>query len=204
MMATIIGTRGTGKSTLLKNIMRRERLLVIDTLGEHAGDVDRFFEWDPKGLAEFFKEPRRRFRVGFQPKPDSGEFEAACDLVWALGDVTVIIDEIDQYARAGVVPDALQRLIMLGRHRGISGAATVRRPPDMPRAWTAVSDRWAIFRVTEPRDLAYLAGVLGQEVNVVSSMPDYQFFFRDWSSKRAGIYSVHPGGTVRLAKPLAA
>ncbi|GAJ02273.1 unnamed protein product [marine sediment metagenome] len=204
MMVSVIGTRGTGKSTLLKNIMHRDRLLVIDTLGEHAGELDTFFRWDAQGLAEFFSRDRKRFRVGFQPKPDTGEFEAACELAWALGNLTVLVDEVDQYAQAGVVPIPLQRLIMLGRHRAISGAATVRRPPDMPRAWTAVSDRWAIFRVTEPRDLAYLAGVLGDEVKVVSSLPDFQFFFRDWGTKRAGIYSVHPGGTVRLVKTLGA
>lgn len=129
----ILGRRGQGKTTLLRSIMALAR-----RQGRFLWVVDPEYQLHPRrpwGAMEIMNnikdlpEPRRLGKRSI-----------------------VLLDEVDRWGR----DQRLLDLVNYCRPWGVSVAWTARRPARVPRDITALADYLVLFRVTEPRDLAYI------------------------------------------------
>lgn len=179
-VTTVLGQRGTGKTTWVKKeLCSLPRWILWDTLGEYSGApivkarADLFQEvedWGDGGV----------HRVIFNCLEDN-EMEAlsfTCRLCEALGNVTLIIEEVDSYATPTIIPPDLRRLLKIGRHYHVGMIFISRRPAEINRLITSQTRRFVCFRLIEPNDLRYLSSVIGSLSEDVKALADLHFV--DW------------------------
>ncbi len=170
---SILGKRGSGKSCLLRKVcLTAERLIVVDTLGEHsaAGYVEHVP--DLRSLIDCLDAPR--FRLGYCPSPNGyEEVEYVERLAASRFQVTLAIDEIDRWYPSPNTPlgDGLASICNYGRHYGQGLVTTVRRPAAISRHLTAQGVLW-VFPMRDDRDRGYVlrnTGVDAAAIEIVET-----------------------------------
>ena len=161
-----VGLRGSGKSTALREIIScRPRLVVVDVMGEHRfGEVVSNLE-DAFDVLDAVQR-RKNFAVTIQPgRGDlSDVVDQLCDYVFEIGNLALALEEIPHYCTAGAMPEGLDALARMGRHRHIDLIYTGQRFAELPRRLTATTDYFVLFGQREPRDLEALADRVGRAV----------------------------------------
>jgi DNA helicase HerA-like ATPase len=166
LIRVVLGQRGTGKSTLARQLVADERrLLIFDPMAEHDAlrlDYDDFAAYlDDNGDND-------PLRVALTDLDAGEEF---CAFAWVLSGrrpgLAVFIEEADLIAPPGQEPPILRRLIAQGRHRGVAVVACSRRPAEVSRFLTAQAHELYLFRMVEPRDLAYIRAFCGADVSAM-------------------------------------
>ncbi|MGA2072565.1 MAG: hypothetical protein ABSH52_03600 [Terriglobia bacterium] len=161
-----VGLRGSGKSTALGEMIRcRPRLVVVDVLGEHnfgqrVSDLDEALE-----MLDAVQD-RECFALTIQPgRGDlASVIDTVCDAVFEVGKLTLALEEIPHYCTAGSIPEGLDVLARMGRHRQVDLVYTGQRFAELPRRLTATTDFFILFGQREPRDLEALADRVGREL----------------------------------------
>jgi len=161
-----VGLRGSGKSTALREIVScRPRLVVLDVMGEHrfgqvVSDVEDAFE-----ILDAVQ-GRKNFAVTIQPaRGDLGDVvDQLCDYVFEIGDLALALEEIPHYCTAGSMPEGLDALARMGRHRQIDLVYTGQRFAELPRRLTSTTDFFVLFGQREPSDLSALSDRVGRDV----------------------------------------
>lgn len=161
-----VGLRGSGKSTALREIVScRPRLVVVDVLGEHGfgqqvSDLDEALEMLDA------VQGREAFAITIQPgRGDlAGVVDAVSDAVFEIGNVALALEEIPHYCTASSMPEGLDALARMGRHRRVDLIYTGQRFAELPRRLTATTDHFVLFGQREPRDLDALAERVGRGV----------------------------------------
>jgi len=173
----IIGKRGSGKSYLASKLIEAERrLLVFDTLGEYVNGVVFDAEYAER-FKEFWKHCYRgNFRLIYRPlKPDS-EIDDIAELVFLLGNMTFLVEEVDCYCTSYQISDAFAHIIQRGRHKDITLIGVTQRPYGIHRLLTSQAKELYVFSTNEPRDIDYLKTLLGAEVEEkLKSLGQYQY-----------------------------
>ncbi len=159
---SILGVRGSGKSCLFRSVcLEAERLVIVDTLGEHCQSGYVEYVHQISDLIEKLREPA--FRVGYCPSPNGyEEVEYIERLVASRYQITLGIDEIDKWYPnpMSVLGDGLASIVNYGRHWGQGLVSTVRRPAAISRHLTAQGVLWA-FPMRDDRDRGYVVKNIG-------------------------------------------
>jgi len=173
----VIGKRGSGKSYLTRKLIERERrLLVFDTMSEYlegvvfdAEEIERF--------RAFWKQTyRRQFRLIYRPLVPEREIEEIAELVFLLGNMTFVVEEVDCYCTPYQISDAFAHIIQRGRHKNITLIGITQRPYGIHRLLTSQAKELYIFSTSEPRDRDYLKSLLGQEIEpMLDALEQYQY-----------------------------
>ncbi len=162
----LVGLRGSGKSTALREIICcRPRLVVVDLMGEHRfGQVVSDFG-DAFEVLDLVQR-RENFAVTIQPGYGdlADVVDEVCDYVFEIGNVTLALEEVPHYCTAGSMPEGLDALARMGRHRRVDLVYTGQRFAELPRRLTATTDCFVLFGQREPRDLEALAERVGRDV----------------------------------------
>jgi hypothetical protein len=161
-----VGLRGSGKSTALREIVCcRPRLVVVDIMGEHdfgerVSDLDEAFEMLDT------VQGRERFALTIQPGHGdlADVVDQICDFVFDIGNLTLALEEVPHYATASSMPEGLDALARMGRHRHVDLIYTAQRFAELPRRLTATTDYFVLFGQREPRDLEALSERVGRDV----------------------------------------
>lgn len=162
----ILGRKGSGKSRTLRELLESEpRVMLWDPLGEHRWCPNRMS--DLMRFASFTRWSRKHERfagrfVALQGLEKS--FGLVCDEVYKRGRLTFGVEEVALVSKPNWLPDGFDRLVRLGRHRGVNIAWTSQRAGEIARRLTSATDVFIIFRHTEPRDLDAIAERCGVEV----------------------------------------
>jgi len=173
----IFGKRGTGKSYLAQKLIENEnRLLVFDTLGEYTNGVVFDAEYAER-FREFWRWVyRRNFRLIYRPLNPEAEIDDIAELVFALGDMTFLVEEVDCYCTSWQISDAFAHIIQRGRHKNISLIGVTQRPFGIHRLLTSQAKEIYIFGTNEPRDRDYLKLLLGDQIeSKLDQLQQYQY-----------------------------
>ena len=186
----VIGKRGSGKSFLVKHLIREARRLVVyDLMTEYKHGVC----FGSEDLAEcidfwhkFFK---RGFRIIYRPLNVKEEIEWLSQGVYVLGDVTFVVEEIDAVCTAWVMPEWLSYCVQRGRHKNIELIGVTPAPFGINRDLTRQAKRICVFNTNEPKDLQYLSALLGSQIaQIVPALDLYEF--AEWND---GNEKIHVG-----------
>lgn len=173
----IFGKRGTGKSYLAGKLIEAERrLLIYDTLAEYEQGVvfnteqaDEFFEY-------WRHVYRGNFRLIYRPLNPQEEIDEIADLVFTLGNMTFLVEEVDCYCTSFVISDAFAHIIQRGRHQNISLIGVTQRPFGIHRLLTSQAKDIYVFGTNEPRDREYLKLLLGEQIEAkLDQLQQYEY-----------------------------
>lgn len=162
----LIGRKGSGKSTLLRAVLSRcPRFLLWDPMAEHdwcpnyineLDELDGFLAWTYK---------RETFAGRYVSEGDmESDFPEICNAVYDTGGLAFAIEEISFLCTPSSVPQELDRLVRLGRHRRVDLVWTAQRAAEVARRVTAATDLLLLLSQTEPRDLDAIADRCGHDV----------------------------------------
>lgn len=175
----IIGKRGSGKTYLARKLIaEHQRLFIYDVMSEYTEGVI-FGPEDWPTLAAFWKRVYRRpFRIIYRPIEDEAEMQVLARLIYALGNVTFLVEEVDTVAQSYSIPYMFRRIIRRGRHRDITLIGVTPSPYGIHRDLTRQAKEIYIFRTNEPRDIAYLKDLLRSDIEArLSQLDQYQYAY---------------------------
>jgi len=181
----IFGKRGSGKSYLAKKLVENEqKLLIFDTLSEYIDGV--VFE-DYDKFAAFWKQVYiHPYRLIYRPLKPDVEIERIAELVFTIGDICFLVEEIDCYCTAYQISESFAHVIQRGRHKNITLIGVTQRPYGVHRLLTSQAKEIYVFNTNEPRDREYLRTLLGQEIDSkLDTLKQYEYV--KWSDGKEGL-----------------
>lgn len=184
-LISIFGKRGSGKTTLCKNIQRAfPRVVVIDLLQEYSDDECDFRVQNLQDFARILialtRARSKQFRIVFQfdienSDDETADFDVAMHLLYKFGDCMIVIEEIHHYMRGEQVPEWLRKMILVGRHRGVGIIATSQKPATVSKVFTSQCHHWFIARMFERNDVKYFSESIGDSAQMLLKIPPYHF-----------------------------
>ena len=183
----VIGKRGSGKSVLVKHMIRNERrLMIYDIMGEYQNGIV-FGAEDFVPYLKFWRRfYRSKFRMIYRPIKPLEEIEVISGLVYELGNVCFLVEEIDCYCSTHKISDSLAAIVQRGRHKNITLIGITQRPYGINRLLTSQAKEIYIFSTNEPRDREYLRTLLGQEIEArLDALEQYQYL--KWEDGKEGL-----------------
>lgn len=180
----IAGMKGFGKSTFMKQTFSSEpAVALIDTLGEHADWFPRCPEPSIPGQVLYLASPPEQFQTSFILNPFGGgnaHFNALMKAAYLAGDMTLIIEEMDNYSRANSEEPGTKLIINYGRHRLVNLVWITRNLPAVSRLVTSQTDIFILFRQQEPIYLESMADRFTPEiVEQVAILPQFEYLAVD-------------------------
>lgn len=170
---TITGKKGSGKSTLVREIITKikfARTIVFDYNEEYTDLPGVVATRGPQGLIDViqsttldsYASPGKYLKVAYLPLPGGYLPDETLTVLDNLvcfthtGGLLVVIEEAQLSQSPSELPQALKVLISTGRHKKITSIFVTQRPAGLNRHTTAQSEAVIAFRTTEPLDLDYL------------------------------------------------
>lgn len=196
--AFVSGSSGNGKSTLVKEMIRKERrLLVWDPLGEYQREFPEMqvVQTLPDLAKAMFQ--RRSFKIAFVPDWEGDTvrmFNELAKILFKLqgpfqvsegrrgAPVTLIVEEADTaYPSRAMKADyaSIESLARRGRHFGIYIAWVSQRPSQVNRTARGNLDLVAVFYQSDPDDQIAAAKLLGKVSPMeIEALPPYHYFMK--------------------------
>jgi hypothetical protein len=187
----VLGHRGSGKTRWLsKNIESYKPFVLVDPLYDPSYKALKLHTI--KSMDEAFKLFRDGKPERIYVSPDLVHFDYICGIVLATGDMTLIVDEVDQYQTSHYIPPNFKKILKIGRHHGINIIMIARRPKEINPLLRSQASRFIIFPLggEDTRELsehigkhAYLINDLKTNPGVDSDYLDYNFSKRESTIK---------------------
>jgi hypothetical protein len=159
----VLGVTGSGKSTWVKRTFLNpppDRLLIWDysPLDEYATFAQRLplremveaaYRCHRRGLTfQFLFKPR----VGQRPVLEH-QFAVFCNLALALGNLTMIVEELRYVTMPSRAPDAWARAVLMGRKAGLTVVGTSQRPAHIDKDFAGNATVIHTGRLVYPEDI---------------------------------------------------
>jgi hypothetical protein len=180
---TIIGHKGYGKTAL------SEKLLIGIDKPTIICDPRMQYEYNPrrimfKSVEEFQAFITKEYRAFKKYKFElvvnvvtDEDFKTLGELVYKMKQVCFLVDEIDMFFDVRANKDnIMNKLVQYGRHNQIDIVTTSRRPANISRNLTALTDIFLFSRLREPNDKKYIKALLGNEyVETIADLEKFSF-----------------------------
>jgi len=187
-VAIILGKTGFGKSTWLNSYCKgKPRIFAFDPFMKFPANYEgEKFILDTAASGNFG--PGNHFRVGSHRREDLDLLGA---MAFVTGDCLLVIEECGFIWNKGErIPDWLQEIVFLGRHKNISLAVTAQRAAYIPIDLRSQANRLVTFWQTELSDVDWLENYLGQRVEEIATLP--RFICMDAENGKIDRYMVRP------------
>jgi len=192
-ITVIVGHKGTGKTTLAVHELRKSEkpVLVLDRVGSvHDNIPDAAVELDAQAAARNLVESPPpvlcyRGETAFVP--------LLLRAARAVGDLCVVLDEVDTYNRDPELQRQMELTIQMARNCGLDLIATAKRPAEFHKLWLSEADVVCAFRCQESGALKRLADH-HPELMAAGTLEEFYFLEAGRGFVRAGY--VHPDGVV--------
>lgn len=177
-IVTICGKRGSGKTYLMKNILK---------------SVHNFFVYDPLHqisisdayITKNFNDALNVMRKGskriiYKPMQISiSEFDILSKMIYNVGNIMLLVDEADRVMPSRAITKNASALIDLGRTRLIGGIFITRRLARLDSLPISQSDHVIAFKTILPQDVKYLKEFIGELAEQASNLKPYHFLYYD-------------------------
>lgn len=164
----VMGRKGYGKTTVSRKIQGAfSRIVVVDVNREYEARyefeaVAKNFEELSQAILKFQHRPR--FKIVYQPDMGNAvesEFNEVCGLVFAMGNVLFVVEEVHVLVGTKGMSENFRRIIFLGRHEGVALLITSQRPARIHKDILSQADHIFAGASHEANDIKYLREVMG-------------------------------------------
>lgn len=185
IITTVMGRKGSGKSTMIKEIIESDqfpRVFVLDTNGEYGVDENgktlpgwTITDSVKAGAAAMLRlRHKDEFKLAMRDE-DTESLSKLLEIVFEIPDCLIVVEETHFYVKSSHLPIEFSKLVRMGRHKAISQIYVSQRPSGLNRDMTAQSDFIVTFRQQEQRDIKWLSEVAGEDgAEDVRNLPDYK------------------------------
>jgi hypothetical protein len=170
-----VGMTGSGKGVSIERRLaelRPPRLLIWDPRDEYGDHGKRFDSL--KSLVDTFGKAGAgsvRARYVFNGRGDiETEFGIVCGLAFAVGNVTLLAEEISDVTKPSYAPPRWRRCITQGRHRGMRLIAATQRPALIDKTFLSSATIVRCCMLGYAEDQAAMARELGAPVDAVAAL----------------------------------
>lgn len=150
-------------------------MLVYDTLNEYEEGI--ICESKTTLCDIWSKVHGNNYKIVYRPINPLLDFDFICELVFACGDITFVVEEIDTFlslSPAGLSHNFLN-IVQRGRHRDIELIGITQRPYTMPAILRSQCKELYSFRKFEQRDIEWLRGIFGNRAEEIKTLEQYEY-----------------------------
>lgn len=182
-IVAVMGGTGSGKSTYVKKEIRRlktKRLIIFDVMHEYGQ-----FGQVKKKLSEVIAAAKgQTFSIVYQPEAGDikEKFEFICKLAFTLGDLVLVVEELNRVTAATGAPPQWQNCTSRGRHRGLNIYGVSQRPASLDKDFFSNATKIRTGRVNFEADIRTLANVLRVSKDEISSLKPLEYIERDMAT----------------------
>lgn len=186
----VIGMRGSGKSYLGRRIQSvYPRKVIFDTLGEYDNDEYRAenpsarFVYSFREFCEAVKglEHAQRYTLVYQFDEESEvsdeEFNQAMRVLYYLGNVFIVVEEVQSFSTTHKLPHWLKVQLLKGRHRGNGLLFTTQRPGELHKTILSQCTHFFAGQIHETNDLAYLKPIFKEKTQYLAKIEQRKFLY---------------------------
>lgn len=212
MLICIFGKRGSGKTTIIRGLIPKQRkpVIILDILGnydhdpEHA-ETEKWTQCESHlealhELKNYLREPAKH--PGIIVVRDSDINRCAdfmCSALWKIEGGTLVLDEADAL-RESEAP-CFDEAIRYGRNKNIDVITGCRRPAEISRNITAGADVAYCLSTQEPRDIEYYENFLGEELALaLPHLPPHHGVYKDFMHQTQGTFRADQHGKIFIEK----
>jgi hypothetical protein len=179
---TVIGHKGYGKTTLTEKlaIETDKPTIIADPRGQYEPNDRRIIFTSVLNFIMFIESNYTKFKQGkleLVVTCTLDDFEELGKYVYRMKKVCFVIDEIDMFFDTRATSkNIVNKLVQYGRHNQIDIITTSRRPANISRNLTALTDVFYFAKIREPNDKKYVKQSIGDEfVKTVESLNRFEF-----------------------------
>lgn len=182
---TVIGHKGFGKTAFTEKlaILTNKPTIILDPRFQYEENkrrivftsVSKFISWiSQKDNYKTFIKYKLELVVRAIDIEDAEELAA---LIYKMKKITFVIDEIDMFFDTRTNKKSyFNKLVQYGRHFEIDIITTSRRPANISRNLTALTDIFYFSRLREPTDKKYIKDTAGAAAeNIVMNLEKFSF-----------------------------
>lgn len=188
---TIMGKRGSGKTTLARKIQRCfPRLVIIDRVGDYKNESGKnvwhvqTMEGFGKAIKATLSESAFKIIVQFPVESDNHDelFNQVLYVCYKRDDycelqssLCIVIDEVHNFARHNFIPRYFREVLLTGRHQNLGVIACSQRPANVHKDILANSHHIFCANLNEANDINYLKGAIGSVAERLRELPQFHF-----------------------------
>ncbi|MCM2278322.1 MAG: hypothetical protein NDJ89_09625 [Oligoflexia bacterium] len=195
---TILGKRGSGKTTLARKIQRDRafpRLVIFDRLREYSNERGpgvhfvSTFDGFGRAIRETMDAPAFKLIFQFDIEADNHDdvFNEALRVCYMRqracrwqSSLCLVIDEVHNFASPHFIPKWLKECLLTGRHENIGLISCSQRPANVNKNILSQSHHIFCSNFNEANDFNYLKEFMGSHAAQLRTLRQYQFLhFRD-------------------------
>lgn len=164
-----VGATGSGKGVGIREHLRADkpaRLIVFDPMHEYADIAGALVVQTVGQVIAQMK--RRQFKIVWQPDDDTdydgksfkAQFDLFCKAAFTVGDLCMLVEELELVTRPSWAPAAWRNCTKRGRHVGLVILAATQRPADADKAFWSSCTYIRCHALRETEDGQRMARVL--------------------------------------------
>jgi len=158
----LFGGSGSGKSYRCRELIKKDkRLIVWDSMAEYDGIV---IDGDLLKLMAIITK-RKTFKIAFRPsfKDMGAQFGKFCRLVYGVGNLRVVVEELNEVTKPSYAPPEWKAVCSRGRHRGLHVVGLSQRPASVDKDFIGNATEIYAGRLNYDRDWQSLASKFGKD-----------------------------------------
>lgn len=185
-MVALFGARGSGKSTAAKAFLAKHggSAIVWDTMDEydaHARTVGSLVELlTAAGAARAAGAP---FMLRYVPRGTDAEltlrFEAFCKAAYALGELVLVVEELQRVTRPSWAPASWSDCTLRGRHRQVGIIGISQRPASVDKNFFSNATVVRSGRLNFADDVSCMANVLQVPAARIGALLPFHYIERN-------------------------
>lgn len=185
-IVAVMGSSGSGKSLYIKQFLQRKkpvRLIVWDAQAEYSG-FGKVVNTVQAAFDLMVAAGRGgSFNIVFVPgngaKIAQLQFDAICQIVYAAGYMTFVVEELAFVTSPSYAPPGWAAVTLKGRHRGLRVIGASQRPASIDKHFFGNATTIRTGRLNFESDLATLSNVLQVPRDEILNLQPLQFVERD-------------------------
>lgn len=185
LIKTVIGHKGYGKTKLTEKLalLTNRPTIFLDPRSQYEENIRRIAFTSVTKFENWISQ-KENYVIFMQYKLelvvraiDEDDAERLAELVYNMKKITFVIDEIDMFFDTRTNKKSyFNKLVQYGRHNQIDIITTSRRPANISRNLTALTDIFYFSRLREPNDKKYVKHSIGTEyVDVIADLEKFSF-----------------------------
>lgn len=182
----VIGKKGYGKTKLTEKeaILTDKPTVILDPRFQYENNIRRIVFMSVAAFSSWIT-IRDNYKLFIKFKLelvvraiDIEDAELLAQMIYKMKNITFVIDEVDMFFDTRTNKKSyFNQLVQYGRHNEIDIIYTCRRPANISRNLTALTDIFYFSRLTEPTDKKYVKDTVSNEAeNLVVSLDKFNFY----------------------------